>query len=742
MPVAINDKTGEVFTLDQSGKWQPAKRAKNDQTGEEYYLDGNEWKTLNLPKPDPYANLSAEEIQKRYQQRKFVGSKPEELAAIADAYVRREQADASADKGYPGQSILNAADNFARDFAAGAPIIGGSMDEINAAGSALMGGDYGEALDYQRARARFNEKQFGNLNTATQVAGGVASGLGAAKALGLGARAAQTTRALPTVTQALGYGASGAGVGAADMFTRGEGGVNSRLQNAAMGAAFGGVLGTAAPYVGGALAAGTQRLLNFLTSEQALSRLGISRQAADVLIRQLSTDDTVTGAGAQRIRAGGPDAMLADAGEAATNLLDTSLQRSGPGSSAARSAIEQRATAANRQLTQELDNTLGAPVGTETRTAGIRQGTSASRANAYDAAYDLPIDYSAQAGRNIEGLLGRIPQEAVNQANRLMRAEGQASRQIRATLNQDGTVSLESLPDVRQLDYITRALNEVARGAEGNGVLGGTTAAGRIYGNLSRDIRSNLRQAVPEYGTALDTAADPIRRIQATEFGSTLLNSRVTREQVASELQGMSAPERRAVMQGVRDQIDEIVANVKAMASDPNVDARQLREVVSALSSGAARQKMETVLGQNAARAFYGQLGRFARANELRASVARNSKTFQRSAVDAQVKAQTEPGIIGLALEGSPVQAAKKFFQRVTGMTPERRLEMEDALYGEISRALTQTRGGQAEAMLNRLRAAIQVRSTNQTGARALGGATTGATIGGGQATLQSGLTQ
>lgn len=742
MPVAINDKTGEVFTLDQGGKWQPAKRAKNDQTGEEYYLDGGEWKTLNVPKPDPYANLSTEEIKKRYQQRKFLGSKPEELAAIADAYVRREQEDASVDKGYPGQSILNAADNFVRDFAAGAPIIGGSLDEINAAGSALMGGDYGEALDYQRARARFNEKQFGNLNTATQVAGGVASGLGAAKALGLGARAAQTTRALPTVTQALGYGASGAGVGAADMFTRGEGGVGNRAQNAAVGAALGGVLGTAAPYIGGAVSAGTQRILDFLTSDQALRRLGISRNAANVLIRQLSADDTVTATGAQRIRDAGPDAMLADAGQASEQLLDTAMARSGPGSTAARQAVEQRATAANQGMARELNNTFGPAVGIETRQAGVRQGTAAARGQAYDAAYDLPIDYSAAPGQQIETLMGRVPQEAVNQANRLMRAEGMASRQIRASVDADGVVTFDTLPDVRQLDYITRALNEVARGAEGQGAMGGTTAAGRIYQNLSTQIRENLRTAVPEYGVALDTAADPIRRIQAIEFGATLLNKGTTREAVVDALQGASQAERNAMRQGVRDQLDEIVANVKGMASDPNIDARQLKELLGTLSSDAARQKVTALLGQNAARSFFGQLGRFSRAVELRASVARNSQTYARTATEQQVKSQLEPGIIGSALEGNFPQAVKKIFQQLSGMTPERRLAMEDQLFGEIANALTTVRGRQAEQMLRNLQLAIQARSTNQTGARALGGATTGATIGGGQATLQSGLTQ
>lgn len=50
MPYAFNEKTGEVQTLDLEGQWTPAKRARNEQTGEELFLDGQEWKPLPAPK--------------------------------------------------------------------------------------------------------------------------------------------------------------------------------------------------------------------------------------------------------------------------------------------------------------------------------------------------------------------------------------------------------------------------------------------------------------------------------------------------------------------------------------------------------------------------------------------------------------------------------------------------------------------------------------------------------------------
>lgn len=676
------------------------------------------------PKPNPFWGKPLDELKRTYRASSLVDAGGETRKQIMDAYVQGQAKEGG---------FLYALDDVGRQLAKGVPVIGGALDEISAGANSLLpealgGAPYEEGLEYQRARDRFREDQNPETSTAVQLAGGVGATLAGLRALGPGAVGVNAVR--PLATRALTGGAIGIPVGAADQFVRGEGGAGNRSAGAAVGGAIGGIVGAAAPVVGQMASAGVQRVRDFLTSDAAISQLGLSREAANVLLRQLGVDDTLTATGAARIRQGGPDAMVADSGPAATNLLDTALERSGPGATAAREAIEQRATAANRQMQSTLDQTMGPAVGVETRQAGVRQGTAGARRVAYDDAYNQPVDYAAAPGREIENLLGRVPQEAVNHANRLMRAEGMASRQVRATMNADGTVTFTEMPDVRQLDYITRALNEVAQGAEGQGAMRGTTAAGRIYGDLSREIRTNLRAAVPEYGTALDTAADPIRRIQATEFGSTILNPNVTREQVAREFAGMGAGERRAAVSGMRDQIDEITANVKAMASDPNIDARQLREVFKALSSQASRQKVETAIGVPAARAFYGQVGRSVRALELRASVARNSRTFGRQATDAQVKAQTEPGVIGLALSGEPVRAAKKIIQGFTGMTPERRLAAEDRLYGEIANALTRVRGTQAEQYLNRLRQAVQARSANRNAGRGVGNIAAGATIG------------
>lgn len=684
--------------------------------------------TPKKPAAPSYAKMDLAGIQAEYRKARKAGADDKTLASIADAYVQKEQAERST--GLTG--VVNAADNFVRDFARGVPIVGGALDEVNAGVSALTGGDYNQTLDYQRARDRYNDKTFGALSTGTQIAGGVASGIGAARMLGLGGPVTSAPGAaaqyMPTVGGALRGAAAAAPVGAADMFTRAEG--DGRLGSAAVGAVLGGGLGFAAPYIAGGVASGTQRFMDFLKQDANLQKLGISRDAANVLLRQLQTDDTLTTRGAARIRAAGPDAMLADAGDASANLLDTALQRSGQGSTAAREAIEQRATAANRGLQGQLDNTFGAPVGVETGITAIRQGTAGARSAAYDTAYDLPIDYAAPEGQAIESLFARIPGEAWGYAKKLMQVQGVSSKQILFDVAEDGTVKFKRMPDVRTLDYVKRAIDAVAEQADGQGKLGGQTAMGNAYRNLGNELRDAVATAVPQYRTALETAADPIRRIQAIEFGATLLNKQVTRESVREALAGATGPERRAMMQGVRDQLDEIVANVKSVASDPNVDARQLRELVQSLSSKAAREKVAALVGPEKARAFFGQVGRFGRAAELRASVARNSATFQRTATDAQVKAQINNSVIKLAQAGQPMKALQLAIQKMNRMDPVSRLEAEDALYSEISKLLTTTRGKNAEKMLRRLQLALRARSQNSAVAQRRGADTIGTITG------------
>jgi hypothetical protein len=128
----------------------------------------------------------------------------------------------------------------------------------------------------------------------------------------------------------------------------------------------------------------------------------------------------------------------------------------------------------------------------------IRTGTAAARRNSYDSAYAQPIDYSVPEGQALEEMLPQIPPDVLRTANRIMQVRREPqSAQIILRQNPDGSVTVGRLPDVRQWDYISRAMNELAAGQEGTGALGGQTAIGSGFQNWARDIRGTLRGLVP-----------------------------------------------------------------------------------------------------------------------------------------------------------------------------------------------------------------------------------------------------
>lgn len=449
-------------------------------------------------------------------------------------------------------------------------------------------------------------------------------------------------------------------------------------------------------------------------AKAAAPKVGYSRPATEAVVRGLMADGALGPEGLDMLRLSGDSAMLADAGPATSGVLDTVIQRSGPGATVARQAVETRAAQAGPTVARALDESLGIPQGVQTAETGIRQGSAGARDAAYKAAYASPIDYSSEAGMAIEGLTKRVPKGVIELANRMMQLEGEQSRQILAKVADDGTVTFLRQPDVRQLDYITRALNTAAKSGEGQGALGGQTDIGRLFGNLARDIRDEVRSAVPAYDEALRTAADPIRQREALRFGEGLLSSSVARDEARETLNAMTGPELQAARQGLRSYVDETLANVKAAISDPNIDSRQARKALQDLSSPAAREKVRMILGdERVANQLFAELLKAQKSLELKAATATNTKTYGRLATEAAVDDQIKGGMVNSALRGEPINAGKAFIQGITGRTPQNDRAMSDAVYEEIANMLTGPQGADAMDLLRLLSVANQTSVVN-----------------------------
>lgn len=503
---------------------------------------------------------------------------------------------------------------------------------------------------------------------------------------------------------------------------QGEGRIDEAATGGAIGGAVGGLVGGVFPGVSAAVEAGWRNIRG-RSVPQIARTLGISNDAAKVVRTALENDDIA--AATVALQRAGSNSMLADAGPSTQNLLDVSITSGGAAPRAARQAVTQRAEESGERMVRVLDDMLGPPTGVETARREIREGTSAQRSREYRRAYAQPINYSGRRGLFLESLIDRVPRSAINEANRLMEVEGRQSRQISMNIADDGTVSFERLPDVEQWDYIVRSLNDVAEKENATGRLGGQTALGRAYANLARQIRGTLRDEVPEYAVALNTAADAIRRSQAVELGSDILRGGTTREDVADRLRGASASERAAARSGFRSAIDDTMANVNAVASDPNIDIREFQKLANTLRSRAMRDKMELLLGRDDAARLYNELDENIVSLELRAAIARNSATQQRQAIAGAVEDITAPGALSTLLSGRPLDASKRIAQVVTGTTSEARALRQMGIYDEIASVLVGLRGRQAQEALRLVRRAMDGEALNQTQARVIARALT-----------------
>jgi hypothetical protein len=577
------------------------------------------------------------------------------------------------------------------------------------------------ARDAMRASRSAMDRENPVESAALQIGGGIAGAIPMAVAAGpsfvargassLGQRMAQGAAA----GLVLG-GAEGAvsGAGAGDDGSRG----GEALRRGAWGAGIGAGVGAVAP----AIASGASALVRRLKQSDVRTiarEMGISNDAARVVKTAIQNDDL--GAAEAAIQRAGGKAMLADAGQGTQTLLDASIATGGKAGRVARDAIEDRAAQSGRQMQSALDDVLGGAQGQQALSRAVRDGTAGARSTAYEAAYAAPIDYSSARGKTLESLLKRVPGSAIRRADELMRLEGVQSRQIMAQIADDGTVTYSSLPDVRQLDYITRALNDVADAADGAGKLGGTTQLGRATSGLSKNIRSTLRGAVPEYGVALDTAADAISEKNAIDLGYSMLRAGTTRETVREALKGASKAEVSAAKQGLRSYVDDTLANVRGFITSQNFDVNEFRKLVGDLSSRASREKMTALLGPKDAGNLFKTLDREIMSLELRAAVAANSKTAVRQAVQGAVSDQTAPGSLGLLMQGEPINATKRIVQVLTGQTPEAVALRQQGIYDEIAQALTQTRGNDAKVAIQVINRAIQGQPVTDAQARLVG---------------------
>ena len=624
-----------------------------------------------------------------------------EYGQVPEGIVMDEKTGRMVDTKALGQSVtgLGAATSMMR----GIPFIGTSFDEV-------VGGGDPVKTEAARQAGKQYEADHPYLSTAGQLAAGATAIPAAVMAGGLLPNA--TSMAGKIIGGLFGGAAGGLVEGGSSGYFDGEG--DGRGESAGQGAvrgAIGGlVAGAAAPVIAKGFEYATGKVGNYLTTNRLAREAGLNPDAAKVVNEAVQADLASGAPIAQRIADAGDNGMLADTGSATQGLLDLSIQKGGKGSNLATAAVQKRAADAATKLRGTMDLTLGQPPGINQAAREISEKTAKQREFLYKYAHSSPIDYASDAGRKVEDVFARTPpsilRSAINEANDAMRVAGEKNMQILADIADDGTVTFKQMPNMRQVDELKKAFGAV--GAKEVDQFGRPTAAGLRANRLARELRDAAVEAVPVYGKAIKLGGDKIAEDRALQLGYSLLSPSVTREAVRDAAEGITDAERKQLAIGLRQHIDDTMANVTKAISDPNLDAREAAKVWKDMSSKAAREKVTEAIGEKRANALFSELDRTGTALGLKAAVANNTKTFARQNADRQVKGILEPGPIGALMEGKPLNAWQRSVQAFTGRTPEDMLNRERALFSDVSDMLVGHQGQGAIDLANRLQQIYQ----------------------------------
>lgn len=559
------------------------------------------------------------------------------------------------------------AGNVGRALVRGVPIVGGLADEGEAALRATFGGEgtwserYGRELDTRRAEDAAFDKANPYLSTGLQIAGGVASTL----PLGFTAAGARLLGIVPGAGFLPNFGASiasGTGIGAADAFTRGQGGAQERAADVPRGAGIGFVGGGAGAALGAGIGAAYKGVSNAIASRSP------EVVAAGLVNRGLARDAIDNPAIAAYNL--GPDAALMDLGPNVSQQAAGIATRPGEGQQVVRNAVKERAEGAGQRIEAQTTKAMGPRQNITAIGEEIAARRAQEAAPLYEAAYRAPFQPTQEVLAALETPAGR---SAVAVARRLS-----ANEQVPFQL------------DVRGLDLVKRALDDMIEPR----IRAGKNNEARILSNVRETIVSALDASVPDYAAARQAYASASAIKDALESGVKAFRAETTPEEMSRMLAGMTAGEREAFGEGARAAITRVMGTARS-------DAAAARKF---FATGWNQEKLEVLLGPKLA----GDLLRTIGAEDVFATTAQrvtgNSETAARQAANAEAQGG------GIGMRGSfeaggvmgAVRAAglKMFDTAINAVRTGRQADIDKAMADLLT-----ARGIDRRAAIARLRA-------------------------------------
>lgn len=540
------------------------------------------------------------------------GPQLSDLDKAADARVAKEAAGGFAPHASPAQYLPFG--SWLDEASAG---IDAGLNKIS---GGRIGQPYDEAKAYQNARQRYIDKNASGLERGAAMAGGVI-----ASAPFGAARVFRGTSLLPEIGNAaltgMGYGA---------IYGAGEGEDTNRIWNALEGAGYGGVIGAAAPGV----ARGVGNAVNYFANRgaplpaalQQFERGAVNRVADDMTTSGLTPSQY-----ARQAQELGPQGMLLDMGEDLRGSAETLANTHGPQLPIVRGELNARRADAPDRIRAGVDRALGPERNLGQFVDTVTRGTRQQAAPYYDQFHATSIPVTPE----IRNVLDSIPASAFNRAQTLARADGYR-QQFRLRPGNDPMQAMtgvqrtarEAVPTGLEYDYLKRAVDDLARGAER-----GSNEA-RIYGNLARQLRTTIDTHLSPgdptqsaWAVARSIAGDGLEGREAAELGSTVFSSKRDPNVVADELSNLSQAGQTMYRHGARNNLRQIMGRA-ATNFGQNGDATARRT----LNSEFARENVAQIAGGRRAN----HLARLVDAENTMAEsfneIMRNSATARRQA--------------------------------------------------------------------------------------------------------------
>jgi hypothetical protein len=215
----------------------------------------------------------------------------------------------------------------------------------------------------------------------------------------------------------------------------------------------------------------------------------------------------------------------------------------------------------------------------------------------------------------------------------------------------EGNIRVSSIPDVRTLDYMKRAMDAMIKSGYSSTDATVKTQAGTLKG-MRNELRDRLKTVVPEYDTALTKYAGDMEVIDAMRTGMEKFRG-MDHEEVAKFVKGMSPSEKEAFRTGVaRDIYGQIMGPSSARNSAQNI-----------IGSPEMQQKLMPLFDNPAHfNLFKAALERESQLFNQANSILANSSTARRAQMNKEFEGDNSMGeAIGNAITGG-------FWSSLTGL--------------------------------------------------------------------------